>query len=87
MRIEVKVPQLPESVSEATLVSWHKKAGESVARDERMVSPFSLAFQVNRHGVQANAATIPIAAAERTFGRLHISRRGYRGDAVEVHSQ
>jgi 2-oxoglutarate dehydrogenase E2 component (dihydrolipoamide succinyltransferase) len=28
MRIEVKVPQLPESVSEATLVSWHKKAGE-----------------------------------------------------------
>ena len=30
MRVEVKVPQLPESVAEATLVSWHKKPGEAV---------------------------------------------------------
>jgi 2-oxoglutarate dehydrogenase E2 component (dihydrolipoamide succinyltransferase) len=37
MRIEVKVPQLPESVSEATLVSWHKKAGEAVVRDENLI--------------------------------------------------
>ena len=37
MRIEVKVPQLPESVAEATLVSWHKKAGEAVARDENLI--------------------------------------------------
>ena len=37
MRIEVKVPQLPESVAEATLVNWHKKAGEAVARDENLV--------------------------------------------------
>src|SRR5689334_17717853 len=37
MRIEVKVPQLPESVTEATLVSWHKKAGEAVARDENLI--------------------------------------------------
>ena len=37
MRIEVKVPQLPESVSEATLVSWHKKAGDAVARDENLI--------------------------------------------------
>ena len=29
MSIEVKVPQLPESVAEATLVNWHKKAGEA----------------------------------------------------------
>jgi 2-oxoglutarate dehydrogenase E2 component (dihydrolipoamide succinyltransferase) len=28
MRIEVKVPQLPESVAEATLVNWHKKPGD-----------------------------------------------------------
>ena len=34
MKIEVKVPQLPESVAEATLVSWHKKAGDAVRRDE-----------------------------------------------------
>src|SRR5258705_2542913 len=37
MRIEVKVPQLPESVAEATLVNWHKKPGDGVARDENLI--------------------------------------------------
>lgn len=37
MTIEIKVPALPESVTDATLVSWHKKAGDSVARDENLV--------------------------------------------------
>jgi 2-oxoglutarate dehydrogenase E2 component (dihydrolipoamide succinyltransferase) len=37
MQIEVKVPVLPESVAEATLVAWHKKAGEAVNRDENLV--------------------------------------------------
>src|SRR3982074_1170866 len=37
MRIEVKVPVLPESVAEATLVSWHRKTGESVKRDENLI--------------------------------------------------
>jgi 2-oxoglutarate dehydrogenase E2 component (dihydrolipoamide succinyltransferase) len=37
MLIEVKVPQLSESVAEATLLSWHKKAGEAVARDENLI--------------------------------------------------
>jgi 2-oxoglutarate dehydrogenase E2 component (dihydrolipoamide succinyltransferase) len=37
MRVEVKVPQLPESVAEATLVNWHKKIGEAVSRDENLV--------------------------------------------------
>ncbi|HET7675752.1 MAG TPA: 2-oxoglutarate dehydrogenase complex dihydrolipoyllysine-residue succinyltransferase [Gammaproteobacteria bacterium] len=37
MSIEVKVPQLPESVSEATLVNWHKQPGDSVKRDENLV--------------------------------------------------
>ncbi|HLF09898.1 MAG TPA: 2-oxoglutarate dehydrogenase complex dihydrolipoyllysine-residue succinyltransferase [Gammaproteobacteria bacterium] len=37
MSIEVKVPQLPESVADATLIAWHKKAGESVRRDENLV--------------------------------------------------
>ena len=37
MTIEVKVPQLPESVADATLVGWHKKAGEAVQRDENLV--------------------------------------------------
>src|SRR3984885_5669862 len=37
MIIEVRVPQLPESVADATLVSWHKKPGDAVARDENLV--------------------------------------------------
>lgn len=37
MLIEVKVPQLSESVSEATLVAWHKKVGEAVSRDENLI--------------------------------------------------
>ena len=35
--LEVKVPQLSESVAEATLLQWHKKVGEPVARDENMI--------------------------------------------------
>ena len=37
MSVEIKVPQLPESVSDATLVSWHRKAGDAVRRDENLV--------------------------------------------------
>jgi 2-oxoglutarate dehydrogenase E2 component (dihydrolipoamide succinyltransferase) len=37
MIIEVKVPQLSESVAEATLVSWHKNVGDTVARDENLI--------------------------------------------------
>lgn len=37
MLIEVKVPQLSESVSEATLVAWHKKEGDAVSRDENLI--------------------------------------------------
>ncbi|MGI9224487.1 MAG: 2-oxoglutarate dehydrogenase complex dihydrolipoyllysine-residue succinyltransferase [Woeseiaceae bacterium] len=37
MSIEIKVPALPESVSDATLVAWHKSVGESVSRDENLV--------------------------------------------------
>jgi 2-oxoglutarate dehydrogenase E2 component (dihydrolipoamide succinyltransferase) len=37
MLVEVKVPVLSESVAEATLVSWHKKQGEFVKRDENLI--------------------------------------------------
>ncbi|HUX23695.1 MAG TPA: 2-oxoglutarate dehydrogenase complex dihydrolipoyllysine-residue succinyltransferase [Burkholderiales bacterium] len=37
MLVEVKVPQLSESVAEATLLSWHKKVGDAVARDENLI--------------------------------------------------
>ena len=37
MSIEVRVPQLPESVADATLVAWHKRPGDAVSRDENLV--------------------------------------------------
>ncbi len=37
MAIEVKVPVLPESVSDATIAAWHKKAGDAVKRDENLL--------------------------------------------------
>jgi len=37
MLIEIKVPQLSESVSEATLLAWRKKVGEQVKRDENLI--------------------------------------------------
>ncbi len=37
MSIEIKVPQLPESIQDATLVGWHKKPGDTVKRDENLV--------------------------------------------------
>src|SRR5882672_1029949 len=37
MLVEVKVPALSESVAEATLLSWHKKQGEFVKRDENLI--------------------------------------------------
>ena len=35
--VEVKVPQLSESVAEATLLQWKKKAGDAVAADEILI--------------------------------------------------
>jgi 2-oxoglutarate dehydrogenase E2 component (dihydrolipoamide succinyltransferase) len=37
MTIEVRVPQLPESVADATLVAWRKQPGDAVERDENLV--------------------------------------------------
>ena len=37
MLVEVKVPVLPESITEATLVNWHKKPGDQVRRDENLI--------------------------------------------------
>ena len=36
MTIEIRVPQLPESVADATLVAWHKQPGDRVSRDENL---------------------------------------------------
>ncbi|WP_006788592.1 2-oxoglutarate dehydrogenase complex dihydrolipoyllysine-residue succinyltransferase [Thiorhodospira sibirica] len=37
MSIEIKIPPLPESVSDATIVSWHKRAGDAIAQDHILV--------------------------------------------------
>ncbi len=37
MLVEVKVPQLSESVAEATLLTWHKKEGQAISRDENLI--------------------------------------------------
>jgi 2-oxoglutarate dehydrogenase E2 component (dihydrolipoamide succinyltransferase) len=37
MATEVRVPTLPESVSDATVLTWHKKPGDAIARDENLV--------------------------------------------------
>lgn len=37
MSIEVKVPVLPESVSDAVIATWHKKVGDSIRRDENLI--------------------------------------------------
>ena len=36
MSIEIRVPQLPESVADATLVAWRKQPGDAVTRDENL---------------------------------------------------
>lgn len=37
MTIEIKAPQFPESVEEGSIATWHKKAGDTVRRDELLV--------------------------------------------------
>jgi 2-oxoglutarate dehydrogenase E2 component (dihydrolipoamide succinyltransferase) len=37
MSIEVKVPVLPESVSDAVIASWHKQVGDAISRDENLL--------------------------------------------------
>lgn len=37
MSLEIKVPNLPESVTDATVAKWHKKVGDTVVRDENLV--------------------------------------------------
>jgi len=36
MTMEIRVPQLPESVADATLVAWRKQPGDTVSRDENL---------------------------------------------------
>jgi 2-oxoglutarate dehydrogenase E2 component (dihydrolipoamide succinyltransferase) len=37
MTIEIKVPNLPESIADATLINWHKKIGDPIAKGENLI--------------------------------------------------
>ena len=37
MTIDIKAPQFPESISEGTVATWHKRPGEACRRDEVLV--------------------------------------------------
>ncbi|WP_341705619.1 biotin/lipoyl-containing protein, partial [Ferrovibrio sp.] len=50
MAVEIRVPQLAESISEATVGSWAVKAGDTVARDQLLVE-----LETDKVTVEVNA--------------------------------
>jgi len=60
MTLEVRVPQLPESVADATLVAWHKKVGDTVARDKvlRSIPPDTLTNDQKTHYLKYNPKAV-----------------------------
>jgi 2-oxoglutarate dehydrogenase E2 component (dihydrolipoamide succinyltransferase) len=50
--LKIKVPVLPESVSDATIATWHKKPGDAVKRDENLVDleTDKVVLEVPAHG-------------------------------------
>ena len=70
MTIEVRVPQLPESVADATLVSWHKKPGDSVVRDENLVD-----LETDKVVLEVPAPTGRRAQGDQTHRRHHGDQR------------
>ncbi|WP_047392076.1 2-oxoglutarate dehydrogenase complex dihydrolipoyllysine-residue succinyltransferase [Chitinibacter sp. ZOR0017] len=70
--IEVVVPQLPESVSEATLISWKKKVGEAVARDENLIDIETDKVVLEIPAPQAGVLTEIVAQDGATVGSLQV---------------
>ncbi len=79
MSIEIKVPALPESVADATIVTWHKKPGDTVKRDENLVDietdKVVLEVPASMDGVlsailQANGSTV---LAHQVIGMIEAS--------------
>ena len=74
--VEVKVPQLSESVAEATLLQWKKKAGEAVARDEILIEIETDKVVLE---VPAPAAGVLAEIVEADGGTV-AAERGHRAD-------
>ncbi|QLG87301.1 2-oxoglutarate dehydrogenase complex dihydrolipoyllysine-residue succinyltransferase [Chitinibacter bivalviorum] len=72
MIIEVLVPQLPESVSEATLISWRKKVGEAVARDENLIDLETDKVVLEIPAPQAGVLVEIVQADGATVGSLDV---------------
>ena len=68
--IEVKVPQLSESVAEATLLQWQKKVGEAVARDENLID-----VETDKVVLELPAPEAGVHRANRQSRRQHRRRR------------
>ena len=85
MLIEVKVPVLPESIAEATLVNWHKKAGDAVKRDDNLIdietdkvvlelpAPDSGVLAEIRKGDGATVAALEVIAVIDTDAKAAVS--------------
>ena len=57
MTIEILVPDLPESVADATVATWHKKVGETVKRDEVLVEIETASLRVMRTRPRGSGAS------------------------------
>ena len=86
--VEVKVPQLSESVAEATLMTWKKKPGEIVAMDEILIEVETdkvvlevpaPAAGVMAELVEADGATV---ASEQVIARIDTDGAAAAGDAT-----
>ena len=66
MPLDIKVPTLGESVTEATVAKWFKKVGEAVAADEPLVE-----LETDKVTVEVNA---PAAGTDRKSTRLNSSQ-------------
>jgi 2-oxoglutarate dehydrogenase E2 component (dihydrolipoamide succinyltransferase) len=72
--VEVKVPQLSESVAEATIGQWKKKPGEAVVADEILVE-----VETDKVVLEVPAPSVVIATIVKDDGARSL-RRGYRHD-------
>ena len=94
MTIEVKVPQLPESVADATLVTWHKRPGDAVGRDENLADletdkvvlevPAPAAGVLKQIKVEADRYTLDIREVGDEIRPPMISIPAYRARRAEL---
>ena len=72
--VEVKVPQLSESVAEATMLQWKKKAGEAVAVDEILIEieTDKVVLEVPAPAAHGNATYQPIENAPGRYVKFRV---------------